>query len=81
MRKEFWKRKLKSQKLNSKKVGSCEVLARCSWLSKLGKMDGDDHLFIGVVPQNLPSHISQHMESEVPKWLKEVQEFTRQTLS
>ena len=47
MRKEFWKRKLKFQKLNSKKVGSCVVLAGCSWLSKLGKMDGEDLLFIG----------------------------------
>ena len=34
-----------------------------------------------VVPQNLPSHISQHMAREVPKLLKEVQELTRQTLS
>ena len=27
-------------KTELKKMGSCEVLAGCSWLSKLGKMDG-----------------------------------------
>ena len=37
---EFWKRKIKSQKLNSKKMGSCEVLAGCFWLSKLEEMNG-----------------------------------------
>ena len=40
MRKEFWKRGLKSQKLNSKKMGSCEVLEGCFWLSKLEEMNG-----------------------------------------
>ena len=32
-------------------------------------------LFHYVVPQNFPSHISQHMASEVPKLLKKFQEF------
>ena len=37
---EFWRKKLKSQKLISKKMGSCEVLAGWFWLSKLEEMDG-----------------------------------------
>ena len=41
MRKEFWKRKLKFKKLNSTKVGSCEVLAGYFWLSKLQEMNGE----------------------------------------
>ena len=36
---------------------------------------------IVFVPQNLPSHISQYISSEILKLLKEVQGLTRQTLS
>ena len=59
MRKEFWKRELKSQKLNSKKMGSCEVLAGCFWLSKLEEMNGGDPLFIGTPSEENPR--SEHV--------------------
>ena len=47
MHKEFWKRKLKFQKLNSTKVGSCEVLQGVLGSLSLGKWTGDDTLFLG----------------------------------
>ena len=44
--KNFRKGSLNFKKLHSTKVGPCEVLAGCSWLSKLGKLNGEMTLYL-----------------------------------